>query len=75
MSDCVPPDAFVRGRAKRDGRKPGNYGFCGQAKTVPFAWLRVGVAVGRTNGSAATRARRNRSDSHHMKEFRSKLCS
>jgi hypothetical protein len=30
---------------------------------------------GRTNGSTATQARCNRSDSHHMKEFRAKLCS
>jgi len=75
MSDCVAPDAFVRGRAGSDGRKPGNYGFCGQAKTVPLRLAQGRRRGGRTNGSAATQARRNRSDSHHMKEFRGKLCS
>jgi len=47
MSDCVAPDAFVRGRAgsAMDGSR-GIMDFAGRPRRFPFAWLRVGVAVG-----------------------------
>jgi hypothetical protein len=49
MSDCVAPDAFVRGRAKRDGRQLGILRILRVdqgASRFPFSFalLRIGVA-------------------------------
>ena len=72
--DCVGPEAFLRGCAKRNegARK------CSDNLAEPYtrhAPHRFSQKSGQTAESPTQGRTFNYSDSHHMKEFRPKLCS